>query len=133
VTAIAALFLVLSVGCVRQTAVQGQQVSGCADAIAARTSATAAIDLAAEQAIARNGARAEQLKGIAATGKRDLASAADLGPCDDPSGKRGVAVDIVDLRARYRVIIDRTAQQLDEAAAQPAPANNKGKGKSKGD
>jgi predicted aminopeptidase len=132
--AIAALLVVLTAACARQPAVQGQQVSGCPDAIAARASASAAIDLAAEQAIARNGARAEQLRAIAVASKRDLTATADLGPCDDPSGRRGVAVDIADLRARYRVIVDRTTQQLNEAAAQPAPIlnNDRNKGKGKG-
>jgi hypothetical protein len=130
--AIAGLAVVLSLGCARQAAVQGRQVGGCPDALAARASANAAIDLAAEQAIARNGARAEQLRGIAAAGKRDVAATADLAPCDDPSGRRGVAVDIADLRARYRVVIDRTTQQLNEAAAQPAPTANNNKGKGRG-
>jgi predicted aminopeptidase len=132
--AIVVALLLMTGACARPAAVRGEQVSGCPDAVAARASATAAIDLAAEQAIARNGARAEQLRAIAVASKRDLTATADLGPCDDPSGRRGVAVDIADLRARYRVIVDRTAQQLNEAAAQPAPIlnNDRNKGKGKG-
>lgn len=105
----------------RPTAVLGRQVSGCADAVGERSAATAAIDLAAQQAVARNGARAEQLRGIAADGKRTLAAAADLSSCDDRSGRRGVALDPTDLRARYRVVIERTAAQLSETASQRVP------------
>ncbi len=143
VLALAALALVLGTACGQRAAVLGQQMGGCSAAIGERSKATAAIDRAAEQAIARNAARADELRAIAAEGKTAIATAADLGSCDDPSGTRGVAVDLVDLRARYRAVIDRTTARLDETATAPpsqqAPAprhdNTKGddrKGSNKG-
>jgi len=122
VLALAALALVLGTACGQRAAVLGQQMGGCSAAIGERSKATAAIDRAAEQAIARNAARADELRAIAAEGKTAIATAADLASCDDQSRTRGVAVDLADLRARYRVVIDRTAAQLDAKASQPPPA-----------
>src|SRR6266511_1085300 len=143
VLALAALALVLGTACGQRTAVLGQQMGGCSAAIGERSKATAAIDRAAEQAIARNAARADELRAIAAEGKTAIATAADLASCDDQSRTRGVAVDLADLRARYRAVIDRTTARLDETATAPpsqqAPAprhdNTKGddrKGSNKG-
>lgn len=105
----------------RAPAVLGQEVSGCAEAVAERAAATTAIDVAEKQAVERDRARAQQLQAIAAEGKHGVVSAADLGPCDDQSRRRGVAVDLADLRARYRVVIERTTARLSETAAQPVP------------
>lgn len=124
----------------RSPAVLGTEVSGCPDALRARAEATSQVDGAERQAVERNGARAAELQVIASEAKHALVAAADLGPCEDPSGKRGVAVDLADLRARYRVIVDRATARLAETAAKPAPspvfqpqrgrnANTKGKSK----
>jgi hypothetical protein len=113
--------------------VLGKQVGGCAEAVRERAAATDAIDAAEKQATLRNRARAAQLQGIAAEGKHAVVAAADLAPCDASGVGRGVAVDLADLRARYRVVIERTTERLNAAAAQPAPppTNNRGRGKEK--
>lgn len=109
-------------------------VGGCASAIQARADAQAEIDSAAGQAAARNAARAQQLEAIAQQGKQDVAKTADLGPCDTGKPAAGVAADVADLRVRYQVVVDRTAAQLDQTAAQPAqqPVQKDNKGKHTG-
>jgi hypothetical protein len=130
----ALLLLVLAAACgERPTAALGRQVSGCAEAVRERAAADAAIDAAEKQATQRNRARATELQGIAAEGKHGILAAADLAPCDASGTGRGVAVDLADLRARYRVVIERTTERLKAAAAQPVPppANDRGRGNEK--
>lgn len=105
-------------------------LGGCGSALQERAAAQAEIDTAAGRAVARNQARTAQLQAIAQQGKQDVAKTADLGPCDAGKPAAGVAADVADLRARYRVVVDRTAAQLDQAASQPVIApqkDNKGK------
>ncbi len=131
--------LVLASACGQpRSAVIGSQVSGCAEALRERAAATSAIDAAEKQAVERSGGRLAELQSIASDGKQAILSVADVGLCEDQSGARGVAVDLADLRARYRVVVERTTAQLDEMASRPAPAvqpqrgRNDDKGKPKG-
>ena len=135
VAALGLALLLLSGACgPRHAAVLGQagrQVSGCAEALRERAAATDAIDVAEKRALGRNGFWAGQLQATAAEAKGAVMGAADLRTCGNGSG--GVAVDVADLRARYRAIVDRATTRLDQIAAQPIPAPPTQRGKDKKD
>ncbi len=125
-----ALAVLLAVGACGRSAGSALPLSGCGDAVQARAAADAAIDRAAAGAAARNAPRAQQLQAVAQQGKQEVAAAADLRPCDAGKPSAGVAADPDQLRARYQAVVDKTAAQLDQLAAQPvppaAPAKDKG-------
>lgn len=129
------LVVLLVAGACGRSAAPGLPMAGCGDAVQARAAADAAIDGAASRAAARNAPRAQQLQAIAQQGKQEVAAAADLRPCDAGKASAGVAADPDQLRARYQLVVDRTAAQLDQVAAQPVtqpPAKGKeehGKGR----
>lgn len=106
-------------------------MSGCAEALQARSAADRSIDAHEAQAAARNTARAEQLATIAQQGKQAVASAADLRACDAGKATAGIAVDPDALGVRYQDVVDRIDAQLDQVAAQPVAQpiqKEKGKG-----
>jgi hypothetical protein len=109
-------------------AVSRQQVSGCGEALRERSAATSAIDAAEKQALQRNRAWSGELQRIASEGKHGVLAAADLAPCEGQDRGRGVVVDLADLRARYRVVVDRTVTLLNETAARPVPQPQRQKG-----
>ena len=53
-----------------------------------------------------------QMEAVRTRAREEIRLAADLSPCEDNDPATGVVVDIADLRARYRVIVDRAITDL---------------------
>ena len=53
-----------------------------------------------------------QMDAVRTRAREELRLAADLSPCEDDNPSTGVVLDVADLRARYRVIVDRAVSDL---------------------
>jgi len=79
-----------------------------ADALADRTNK----DLSDETLDAAERDVRAQMEAVRTRAREEIRLAADLSPCEDNDPATGVVVDIADLRARYRVIVDRAITDL---------------------
>ena len=79
-----------------------------AEALAERTNK----DLADETLDAAEQDVRAQMDAVRTRAREEIRLAADLAPCEDNNPATGVALDLADLRQRYRVIVDRAVTDL---------------------